>query len=153
MFCIKCGTQLPDDACFCFKCGNAINQNTQQTTANQQPNTYQQPNYTAQPEDGFGVNIVYPDGHNEIGDVRFTATEMIFIKKSKGVRLAFGFVGSALENGKETLRLNLADVVSGGKTRIGINPHVYQLTFRDGSVYKLCVNNPVKLAYLKSRFG
>ena len=152
MFCIKCGTQLPDDACFCFKCGHAMNQNTQQTTAYQQPNTYHQPSYNEPPET-FSVNLVYPDKHNEIGDIRFTATEMIFFKKSKGVAIAFGFVGRAIENGKEVLRLNLADVVSGGKTRIGINPHVYQLTFRDGSVYKLCIDNPVKLAYMQRRFG
>lgn len=25
MFCMKCGTQLPDDAMFCYKCGNKIN--------------------------------------------------------------------------------------------------------------------------------
>ncbi len=25
MFCMKCGTQLPDDALFCYKCGNKIN--------------------------------------------------------------------------------------------------------------------------------
>ena len=31
MFCMKCGTQLPDDALFCYKCGNKINVSVQQT--------------------------------------------------------------------------------------------------------------------------
>ena len=28
---MKCGTQLPDDALFCYKCGNKINVSVQQT--------------------------------------------------------------------------------------------------------------------------
>ena len=148
MFCSNCGTQIEDHARFCYNCGSAITQNASQPGNYQQPNAYQQ-NY----QDKFGVNIVYPDGHNEIGDLYITATEMVFVKKSKAVRLAFGFLGSALENGEATLRLNIADIVRGGRTKIGLNPHVYQITLRNGEAYKLCVNNPAKLSYLEGRFG
>ncbi|MBE6783241.1 MAG: zinc ribbon domain-containing protein [Ruminococcaceae bacterium] len=166
MFCSKCGTQINDDACFCYKCGTAVVQNAnKQSYAYEQPNTYQQSNVYQQPaasqptalynnvQEKFGVNIVYPDGHNEIGDICITATEIIFYKKSKAVRVAFGFLGSALENGEEKLRINVSDIISGGKTRIGINPYVYQITLRNGGTYKLCVNNPSKLPYLEQRFG
>lgn len=160
MFCSNCGAQVADNASFCSNCGNRIVQNAfQQPNVYQQPNEYQQPNAYQQPivqeayEEKFGINLVYPDGHNEIGDVYFSATRMKFVKKSKAVRLAFGFLGSALETGEEKLHLNLADVVSGGRTRIGVNVYVYQLTFRNGEIYKLCVNNPAKMSYLEKRFG
>lgn len=49
----------------------------------------------------FSVNIVYPDGkHNEIGDIYITATEMIFVKKSKGVLIALGFIGNLFRMAK-----------------------------------------------------
>ena len=121
---------------------------------------YQQPAPSANTDyynhhlEKFGVNIVYPGGRlNEIGDLYLTATEMIFVKKSKGARLVFGFVGTALEKGEEKLRFNLADIISGGRTKIGLNSNVYQITLRNGEVYKICVNNPAKIACLEQRFG
>ena len=182
MFCSKCGTQLEDSASFCFRCGSpvppavqqAYQQPVYQQPAYQQP-AYQQPAYQQpvyqQPAyqqpvaygstdyrnnhlEKFGVNIVYPDGHhNEIGDLYITAGELIFVKKSKGVRVAFGFLGSAIEEGEEKLRFNFADIVGGRKTTIGINPNVYQITLRTGETYKICVNNPAKIACLAQRFG
>ncbi len=166
MFCSNCGTQVQDNARFCYKCGSAIAQNTQQaSTSYEQPDTYQQPNVYQQPAPSQpaasynnvqvkdGVNIVFPDGHNEIGDIHIFANEIIFIKKSKAVRVAFGFLGSAVENGDERLRINVSDIVSGCKTRIGINPNVYQITLRDGQVFKLCLNKPKTISYLQGRFG
>ncbi len=45
MFCIKCGSQLPDDAAFCLKCG--IKQNTESTTqTNEHIESSQQVNQT-----------------------------------------------------------------------------------------------------------
>lgn len=82
-----------------------------------------------------------------------TATEMIFVKKSKGARLAFGFIGTAIEKGEEALRFNLSDLVSGGRTKIGLNSNVYRITLRNGDIYKICVNNPSKIACLEQRFG
>jgi len=100
------------------------------------------------------LNILYPDGRtNEIGDLYITATEMIFVKKSKGARLAFGFIGTALEKGEEKLRFTLSDIISGGRTKIGLNSNVYQITLRSGETYKICVNNPAKIACLEQRFG
>lgn len=124
------------------------------TDAYQQPAPSDNTDYYNHHLEKFGVNIVYPDGrHNEIGDLYITATEMIFVKKSKAVRLAFGFIGTALQKGEEKLRFNLADIISGGRTKIGLNSSVYQITLRNGEVYKICVNNPLKIACLEQRFG
>ena len=120
----------------------------------QQPAGYSNTDYYNNHQEKFGVNIVYPDGrYNEIGDLYITATEMIFVKKSKGVRIAFGFLGSAIEDGEEKLRFALGDIVGGRRTKIGINPNVYQITLRNGQTYKICVNNPAKIACLEQRFG
>lgn len=172
MFCSKCGTQIDDSASFCFRCGSPVPQAAQNANAYQQPQ-YQQPQYQ-QPQyqqpvyqqaapsvdyrnnyvDKFGVNIVYPDGrYNEIGDLYITASELIFVKKSKGVMVAFGFLGKALEQGDEKLRFNFADIAGGCRTKIGLNSNVYQITLRNGQVYKICVNNPSKIASLAQRFG
>ena len=163
MFCSNCGTQVPDNVRFCHNCGSAIIQNAnpqpvqQQNSFSYEQPTYQQPVYqqpvVAPTELKFGGNLVYPDGHNEIGDFYVSATEIMFAKKSKAVRLAFGFAGSAMEKGEVKVKINVADIVAGGKTRIGINPHVYQLTLRNGQVYKLCINNPANLSYMERRFG
>jgi len=75
------------------------------------------------------------------------------VKKSKGARLAFGFIGTALEKGEEKLRFTLSDIISGGRTKIGLNSNVYQITLRSGETYKICVNNPAKIACLEQRFG
>ena len=168
MFCSNCGTQVPDNVRFCHNCGSAIIQNAnsqpvqQQNSFSYEQPAYQQPTYqqpvaqqpiAAPTEMKFGVNLVYPDGHNEIGDIYISATAIMFAKKSKAVRLAFGLLGSALEKGEVKVKINVADIVAGGKTRIGINPHVYQLTLRNGQVYKLCINNPANLSYMERRFG
>lgn len=185
MFCSRCGTQVEDTACFCYKCGSAIPQNASQPSGyqasppqpnnyqpnyqpnyqsnNYQPNGYQQNNYQSaapQPNASYGgpiirdsINLVYPDGHNEIGNLTITASEILFEKKSKFVRIAFGYRGSSLEKGTDALRLNTFDVAYGQKTRLGLNGNVYQLTMKNGAVYKLCVDHPGTLNLLKDRFG
>lgn len=159
MFCSQCGTQLENTARFCFNCGSPVSSgaqtsNTYQPPVGRQPAANGASNYTEKQQEHFGVNIVYPDGrYNEIGDLYITDTEMIFVKKSKGVRIAFGFLGTAMQQGEEKLRFNLADIISGGRTRIGLNSNVYQITLRNGDTYKLCVNNPAKLSYLERMFG
>lgn len=166
MFCSNCGTQVQDNARFCYKCGSAITQNAQPSANTyQQPGVYEQPNVYQQPvqpqptvsysntQVKDGVNVVFPDGHNEIGDIYISATEIVFIKKSKAVRAAFGFLGSAIENGQERFRINVSDIAGGCKTRIGINPNVYQITLRDGQIFKLCLNKPKTISYLQGRFG
>ena len=119
MFCTKCGTQMDAADAFCPECGLAVAQ-PQYTPPQSQP---------AQPvaELKAGVNIVYPDGHNEIGDLYFSATTVRFVKKSKAVRVAFGFLGSAMENGEQVLHFPVSEIVSGQKTRIGLNGNVYQI--------------------------
>ena len=171
MFCVKCGVQLPDNAAFCYACGTAVNVNlNQQPNVNQQPNmnqhtAYQQPNmnqqaYQPQADTSYmnnsvkaDVNIVYPDGHNEIGQLYIAQNELAFHKKSKGVLLAFGMVGNHIQSGELKLRIPTSEIVSGGKTRIGLNSHVYQITLRNGEIYKICFNNPGKISLLSTRFG
>lgn len=197
MYCSKCGTQIEDDACFCYKCGRAVTQHAPQNTAyqpnNYQPNDYQPNNYQAnnyqpgayqpnnyQPNNyqpnqyeqktydvnqyeqvasyssqtvKDGVNVVYPDGHSEIGDIYISATEIVFVKKSKAVLLAFGMIGNHLEKGTETLRFPTSDIVGGQRTRIGLNVNVYQITLRNGETYRLCMNHPKTVTYLESMFG
>lgn len=156
MFCTRCGAQVENNAAFCQVCGNALAQSAYQQPVSQpeyQQQVYQQYNYKENYLEKFGINMVYPNGRNDIGDLYVTATEIIFVKKSKAVRFAFGLIGSTIESGEEKVRINIADVVVGGKTSIGINTNVYQLTLRNGEVYKLCVNNPAKLLYLRQIFG
>ncbi len=158
MFCINCGTKLDDRANFCNHCGARVAQNAQPRSDSSAQFATQQP--TAQPiapinnaQVTCSVNLVYPNGRSEIGDIHISATEIIFVKKSKAAFLAFGSVGRALDNGEEKLRINISDIVKGNRTRIGLNSNVYQLTLRNGEVYKLCLDNPKKLSYLEGIFG
>ena len=179
MFCSRCGTQVEDTACFCYKCGSPITQNASRSSGYQapppqQPNHYQQNNYqpNAYQPSGYqaaapqqppvsysapviqdGVNLVYPDGHSELGNMTITANEILFTKKSKFVRVAFGKTGSNLEQGELALQLNVADIAYGQKTRLGLNGNVYQLTMKNGAVFKLCVEHPKTIPMLQSRFG
>lgn len=40
LFCIKCGTQLPDGAAFCYKCGNTISPSAQTAAPSVQKSQY-----------------------------------------------------------------------------------------------------------------
>ena len=95
-----------------------------------------------------GVNVVYPDGHNEIGDLYISSADLRFVRKSKAVRIAFGFVGSAIEDGEEVLRINISDIAFGQRTRIGLNSNVYQITLRNGAAYRICFNRPKNISVL-----
>ena len=154
MFCSRCGTQIQDNAAFCHACGNAVNQNACAQPNAQQPQA-QQPvdNSYLHTPDKADVNIVYPDGHNEIGVLYITGNELVFHKKSKAVLLAFGFIGNHIESGDLKLRINTADIISGSRTRYGLNGNVYQITLRNGQNYKICFNNPAKINLLAMRFG
>ena len=78
---------------------------------------------------------------------------MVFIKKSKGIYLAFGLPGRALDKGEQKLCFNLSDIAHGKRTRIGINANVYQITLTSGAVYKLCLDKPKVVTYLERIFG
>lgn len=159
MYCYNCGYIVPDEARFCSQCGCALTPRSAQPQTNyaapqaqapsytQVPSYTQAPSYAPAPVKG-GVNIVYPDGHNEIGDIYISAAEIRFVRKSKAVRVAFGMIGSAIENGQEALCFNVSDIIDGRKTRIGLNPNVYQITLRNGDIYKLCLNQPKNIAVL-----
>lgn len=158
MYCTNCGTKLDDRANFCSHCGARMTQNPQ-------PQWDHSPNYAARqpipqpvvpnnnPQVTCSVNLVYPNGRSEIGDIHITATEIIFVRKSKAVFLAFGSTGRSLDKGQEQLRIHISDVIKGNRTRIGLNSNVYQLTLRNGDVYRLCLDNPGKKPYLEGLFG
>lgn len=162
MFCSKCGTQVEEDALFCYKCGSAITQNAGRAASSQPNNTQTyttQPNpsrpapsYTGEPVKDR-VNIVYPDGHSEIGDLYISDTELVFVKKSKSVMIAFGFLGNRMEKGEEKLCFRVSDIVNGQRTRIGLNRNVYQINLRSGESYRLCLNHPKTVTHLESMFG
>lgn len=156
MFCSQCGTQVDDTARFCYRCGSPITQGP--TPSNSYQTNYSQPAQPTSPQPPASnvkdrVNIVYPDGHSEIGDLYISASEIVFVKKSKTVLVAFGYVGNRMENGQEALRLQVSDIVSGQRTRIGLNRNVYQITLRDGNTYRLCLSHPGTITYLEGRFG
>ena len=153
MFCYKCGKTLPDNAKFCSQCGTAqpsADTNTP-TPAPAAPYT-SATSYTSEPVKA-GANVVYPDGHNEIGDLYITDTEIRFVKKSKAVRIAFGFLGSAIENGEEAFRLNVSDIAAGQRTRIGLNSNVYQITMINGDIFRFCMNQAKNIAVLERLIG
>ena len=101
----------------------------------------------------IGATIVFPDKHNEVGTLFVSADELVFMKKSKTVRIMFGFLGSALENGEESLRISVSDIARGTKTRYGLNGNVYEITLRNGAAFKICPNLPGDVKYLQGRFG
>ncbi len=150
MFCSNCGSAVQDGARFCSNCGSALAQSAPQP---QQP-APQQPAYSYNTEGKkCGVTVVYPDGHNEIGDIVISATEILFLKKSKAIRLSVGFLGSAMEKGQEKLLFPIADIVRGSRTRIGLNGNVYQITMKNGETYKFCFNMPKNISYLEGIIG
>ncbi len=149
MFCTKCGTQLEDNACFCYRCGSPVGNNTSNSGFGVQQSA---PVYNFAPVT-CRANVVYPDGHDEIGDITISPTEIIFARKSKAVMVAFGYVGNSLENGEIALRFRVSDVAWGTRTRIGLNVNVYQVTMKNGAIYKLCLNKPKYIAYLENMFG
>ena len=160
MFCSKCGTQVVEGAAFCYNCGSPIAGNIPPAAAPTPaaaPVPQAAPTPAAAPTASYsgeikkaGVTLVFPDGHNEIGDAYISNTEIKFIKKSKAVRLTVGFLGNHLENGEERLRLMVSDIACGGRTRIGLNAFVYQITMNNGDIYKFCVNLPKTLAYFEA---
>lgn len=101
----------------------------------------------------IGATIIYPDKHNEIGTLFVSADELVFMRKSKAVRIMFGFLGSAAENGEESLRLAVSDIARGTKTRYGLNGNIYEITLQNGAVFKICPNIPGDVKYLQGRFG
>lgn len=167
MYCPACGTYVENGSKFCRECGTPLTQNVNQSTPYQsapyQPNDYQSAPYQPAPQQPVpasngvtikaGANVVYPDGHNEIGDLYISAAEIVFMRKSKAVRLALGFVGSALESGEEALRIRVSDIASGNRTRLGLNPNVYQIVLRNGAVYRFCMNQPKNITYLEQIIG
>lgn len=156
MICPRCASTVEEGACFCGECGNALSPvYSQQPYAAAPCQSYpapaqpmSQPSVVCTPIT-CGVNIVYPDGHNEIGDLYITPAEIVFMKKSKAVRIAFGFLGSSLENGTEALRFRVCDIVGGQRTRIGLNHNVYQITLSNGAIYKICFNLGKNIAHLE----
>ena len=59
-----------------------------------------------------GIRVFYPDGHSEIGKIYIFPTEIVVYKKSMAIRLAFGLVGSFFDNGNESLRFNICDIIN-----------------------------------------
>ena len=98
-----------------------------------------------------GINIFYPDGHNEVGRIHVSSTEIIIFKKSMFVMVLFGIIGNLLFKGKETLRLNISDIISGHKEKFRLNKNAYHITTKNGETYILCFDSPKKMIpYLES---
>ena len=152
MFCSNCGNVVDDGARFCSKCGRALNQSNG-TPTYQQPASRQTPVASNVEPVKCSGTLVYPDNSSDMGEFYISPQEIVFRKKSIAVRVAFGFLGSALEKGKEVRRARVADVAHGQRTRIGLNKNVYQITMRNGNVYHLCLDKPKVIAYLESIIG
>ena len=155
MFCSNCGSKVADGARFCANCGRPLNQSVPQASrpAASQPAPRQSAAANNIEPLKTGGTLVYPDNRSDIGDFYITPQEIVFMKKSLAVRVAFGFLGSSLQKGKEAARIRIADVAHGERTRIGLNKNVYQITMRSGDVYKLCMDWPKHIAYLESIIG
>ena len=124
-------------------------QNYQAGPAHQQTPSYSTASYNSTKIKDFG-NVVYPDGHSEVGDIYISNTEITFVKKSKSVLIAFGFLGSKMEKGEEKLCLPISEVANGHRTRIGINNNVFQVNMRNGESFKICLNTPKNIAVLEN---
>ena len=86
----------------------------------------------------FKTGYHFGGNHTE-GYLDLTTTTMALFGKSKGVALAFGAVGRAIEGkGKELLRCSRADVVSYEKLRDKKGRITgYNLFFRDGRALQM----------------
>lgn len=143
MFCPKCGKPVGEAACFCANCGNAIVRNTSRPAT--------QGEYM-QIKDG--VSIFYPNGHNEIGYVLITTTEIIVYKKSKFVMLAFGMIGTMLDEGQEAMRIRISEIANGYKERFRLNKNAYYLNMKNGDTYIMCFDkHKTTIPYLDSLIG
>ncbi len=140
MFCSKCGRPVGEEARFCSNCGTAISYNTSSPITPIEHNQIKD-----------GVNIFYPDGHNEMGYVLISSTEIIVFKKSQLIRAAFGLVGSMLDKGKETARINISDIANGYKERFRLNKNAYHIRMKNGDTYIFCFDkHKTTIPYLES---
>ena len=143
MFCSKCGKPVGEEARFCSHFGAAVVLNTSRPTV---PTGY------SQIKDG--VNIFYPNGHNEIGYVLISPTEIIVYKKSKVVMAAFGLVGTLLDEGQEAMRIRISEIANGYKERFRLNKNAYYINMKNGDTYIMCFDkHKTTIPYLDSLIG
>ena len=87
----------------------------------------------------------------EPGFIELTeSNELIFYKKSKFIRAAFGLIGSALDSGKEVLRFNLAAVESYEEPLSAKNGNERVIRLKDGRYARFTISGSNK-AELDSR--
>jgi len=70
-----------------------------------------------------------------------------YISRVKGFLKNLGFSDGEIHG------LPVSALSGGQKTRIGINFNVYQITLRNGEIYKLCMDKPKMVSYLQGMFG
>lgn len=126
MFCSKCGNAVAENARFCTNCGNALAQTASQNTVEPIVD---------------GVNLFFPDKHNEIGRVLIFPNE-ILVAQCDFIRNSDDYLSNFLNTAVLTLRLPVSEIVSGKKARFRINPNAYHITMRNGETFVFCLDNP-----------
>jgi hypothetical protein len=53
------------------------------------------------------------------------------------VMVLFGIIGNLLFKGKETLRLNISDIISGHKENFRLNKNAYHITMKNGETIEI----------------
>ncbi len=101
-----------------------------------------------------GINIFYPNGGNDLGRVVISENEIVIYKKSIASVVGLGLLGSILDKGKENLRINISDIVSGKQERFRLSKNAYHITMRDGNTYVLIFDRPkTTIPYLEKLIG
>lgn len=126
MFCPKCGKAVAENARFCTQCGNPLTQVV--------------PRNTAQPVVD-GLNLFFPDKHNELGRVLIFPHEIVAVE-CDFIRNSADYLSNFLNNAVVTLRLPVSEIVSGKKARFRINPNAYYITMRNGETFVMIFDNP-----------
>lgn len=152
MFCSKCGKPIAEESRFCSNCGTAINYVAPRSTMPIENNQIKD-----------GINIFFPDGHNEVGNALISMTEIIISERQSGfvggVTASASVVGAyglslildKLKKEKESLRISIGDIITGKQQRFRLNKNAYYITMKDGSTYVLIFDRPkTTIPYLDS---
>ena len=147
MFCTECGNKVADNARFCTKCGKALARATPQYAAQPAPQYAPQP--VMEPRK-VNATVTYPGGKSDIGYVLIYPTEIVVIKKSVIMQGMFGYMGSLLDKGRESLRLPVSQIAFAEREQAGLNKNVFRITMNNGESFQFFLQNPKKnLPYLE----